>query len=97
MGRQNYMTITVHDTVQIMFDEFIRIKGITKTADLNDVVEMYMLAKVEELYFERQSLPHYGYLLVGTRPSTDERRPDQTAIKQDRLAGVQPKGNLHQH
>lgn len=50
MGRQNYMTITVADTVQDMFNEFVTIKGITKTAALNDVLEMYMLAKDEELY-----------------------------------------------
>ena len=45
MGRQNYMTITVADTIQDMFNEFVAIKGITKTAALNDVVEMYMIAK----------------------------------------------------
>ncbi len=52
MGRQNYMTITVADTVQDMFNEFVASKGITKTAALNDVVEMYMIAKDEELYLE---------------------------------------------
>lgn len=52
MGRQNYMTITVADTIQDMFNEFVTIKGITKTAALNDVVEMYMIAKDEELYLE---------------------------------------------
>lgn len=52
MGRQNYMTITVADTIQNMFNEFVTIKGVTKTAALNDVVEMYMLAKDEELYLK---------------------------------------------
>lgn len=52
MGRQNYMTITVADTIQDMFNEFVLIKGITKTAALNDVIEMYMLAKDEKLYLE---------------------------------------------
>lgn len=52
MGRQNYMTITVAETIQDMFNEFVAIKGVTKTAALNDVVEMYMLAKDEELYFK---------------------------------------------
>lgn len=52
MGRQNYMTITVADTIQDMFNEFVATKGITKTAALNDVVEMYMLAKDEDLYFK---------------------------------------------
>lgn len=52
MGRQNYMTISVADTVQDMFNEFISKKGLTKTAALNDMVEMYMLAKDEPLYLE---------------------------------------------
>ena len=52
MGRQNYMTVTVADTIQDMFNEFVAIKGITKTAALNDVVEMYMIAKDEDLYLE---------------------------------------------
>lgn len=52
MGRQNYMTISVSDTVQDMFNDFVTKKGITKTAALNDVLEMYMLAKDEELYLE---------------------------------------------
>ncbi|MEY8001441.1 hypothetical protein AB8U03_14765 [Clostridium sp. Mt-5] len=52
MGRQNYMTITVADTIQDMFNEFVTIKGTTKTAALNDVLEMYMLAKDEDLYLK---------------------------------------------
>lgn len=52
MGRQNYMTITVSDTVQDIFSEFVAEKGITKTAALNDVLEMYMLAKDEDLYLK---------------------------------------------
>lgn len=52
MPRQNYMTISVADTVQDMFNEFVSIKGITKTSALADVLEMYMLAKDEELYAE---------------------------------------------
>ena len=31
MGRQNYMTITVADTVQEMFNDFVSEKGMTKT------------------------------------------------------------------
>lgn len=52
MGRQNYMTITVSDTVQDIFNEFVSEIGITKTSALNDVLEMYMLAKDEELYLK---------------------------------------------
>lgn len=50
MAKQNYMTIAVSDTVQDMFNEFVAAKEITKTSALNDVIEMYMLAKDEELY-----------------------------------------------
>lgn len=46
------MTITVADSVQEMFDEFVKRKNLTKTAALNDMVEMYMLAKDETLYLE---------------------------------------------
>lgn len=50
MPRQNFMTISVPDTIQDMFNEFIKEKEITKTAALSDVIEMYMMAKDEELY-----------------------------------------------
>lgn len=52
MGRQNYMTIAVAETVQDMFNEFVTKKEIKKTTALNDVLEMYMLAKDEDLYLE---------------------------------------------
>lgn len=52
MARQNFMTISVADTIQDMFNEFTNEKKITKTSALNDVIEMYMLAKDEELYFK---------------------------------------------
>lgn len=52
MARQNYMTISVADTIQDMFNEFVTKKGITKTSALNDVLEMYMLSKDEKLYLE---------------------------------------------
>ena len=52
MPRQNFMTISVPDTVQEMFNEFVRIKGVTKAAALTDVLEMYMLASDETLYLD---------------------------------------------
>ena len=52
MPRQNFMTISVPDTVQEMFNEFVRIKGVTKAAALTDVLEMYMLASDEILYLD---------------------------------------------
>lgn len=74
MGRQNYMTISVADTVQDMFNEFVTKKGITKTSALNDVLEMYMLAKDEELYLELKK----KYLRVeGVRNMIEDR--DSTA------------------
>lgn len=50
MPRKNYMTINVHDTIQQMFDEFVLKKQIAKTVALNDMLEMYMIAKDEDLY-----------------------------------------------
>ncbi len=52
MPRKNYMTINAFDTVQQMFDEFVSRKEIPKTVALNDMLEMYMLAKDEDLYLE---------------------------------------------
>ena len=52
MPRKNYMTINAHETVQQMFDEFVSIKETPKTVALNDMLEMYMLAKDEDLYFK---------------------------------------------
>ena len=52
MPRQNFMTISVPDTVPDMFNVFVRIKGVTKAAALTDVLEMYMLASDETLYLD---------------------------------------------
>lgn len=52
MPRKNYMTINAHETVQQMFDEFVARKETQKTIALNDMLEMYMLAKDEDLYLE---------------------------------------------
>jgi len=46
------MTINVHETVQDMFEEFVERRELTKTVALNDMLEMYMLAKDEPLYLE---------------------------------------------
>ena len=50
MPRKNYMTINAYETVQQMFDEFVSEKQIPKTVALNDMLELYMIAKDEELY-----------------------------------------------
>ena len=52
MPRLNYMTISAHETVQQMFDEFVARRGLTKTVALSDMLELYMLAKDEALYLE---------------------------------------------
>ena len=40
------------EKLQEMFNEFVRIKGVTKAAALTDVLEMYMLASDETLYLD---------------------------------------------
>lgn len=52
MPRKNYMTINANETVQQMFDEFVSVKQVTKTVALNDMLEMYMIAKDEDLYLK---------------------------------------------
>ena len=52
MPRKNYMTINAHETIQEMFDEFVLEKQIPKTVALNDMLELYMIAKDEDLYLK---------------------------------------------
>lgn len=52
MPRKNYMTINANETVQQMFNEFVECKELKKTVALNDMLEMYMLAKDEDLYLK---------------------------------------------
>lgn len=52
MPRKNYMTINAHETIQDMFDEFVLEKQIPKTVALNDMLELYMIAKDEDLYLK---------------------------------------------
>ncbi len=52
MPRQNYMTIAASNTIQAMFNEFVQIKGLTKTEAMNDMLELYMLASDEKVYLE---------------------------------------------
>jgi len=52
MPRKNYMTINAHETIQEMFEEFTTQRGLTKTVALNDMLEMYMIAKDEKLFLE---------------------------------------------
>ena len=52
MPRPNYMTMPVSDSIQRVFDRFVTTKGITKTAALADMLELYMLATDENLYLQ---------------------------------------------
>ncbi len=52
MPKQNFMTVAVPDSIQLIFDEFVKRKGITKNAALSDMFELYMLAQDENLYLE---------------------------------------------
>jgi hypothetical protein len=52
MGRPNYMSLYADERTQNIFDEFCRIKGITKTTALTEILDIYMLSQDEELYTE---------------------------------------------
>lgn len=61
MPRQNFISVPVSDSIQLIFDEFTKTKGTTKTAALSDMIELYMLATDEELYLKLKK----EYLRVG--------------------------------
>lgn len=52
MGRPGYISIGADERTMQVFDEFVRIKGITKTAALSDMMEIFMICQDEELYLE---------------------------------------------
>ena len=52
MARPGYMSIYADERTQQIFDEFVKIKGITKSAALTEMLEIYMLCQDEELYME---------------------------------------------
>lgn len=52
MGRPGYMSLYADERTQQIFDEFVRIKGITKSTALSEMLEIYMLCQDEELYLE---------------------------------------------
>ena len=77
MPRKNYMTINANETVQQMFDEFVRIRQITKIAALNDMLEMYMIAKDEDLYLE---LKHKYLNIEGIRQMIYDRDSNEAPV-----------------
>lgn len=52
MGRPGYLSLYADERTQQIFDEFVKIKGTTKSAALTEMLEIYMLCTDEELYLE---------------------------------------------
>lgn len=52
MGRPEYVSLYADKRTQRIFDDFVRIKGITKSTALSEMMEIYMLSQDEELYTE---------------------------------------------
>ena len=52
MGRPGYLSLYADERTQQIFDEFVKVKGITKTTALSEMIEIYMLCTDEDLYLE---------------------------------------------
>ena len=52
MGRPGYMSLYADERTQQIFDDFVRVKGITKSTALSEMLEIYMLCQDERLYLE---------------------------------------------
>ena len=52
MARPGYLSIYADERTQTIFDEFVKIKGISKSTALSEMMEVYMLAQDEQLYLE---------------------------------------------
>lgn len=52
MGRPGYMSLYADERTQQIFDDFVRVKGITKSTALSEMLEIYMLCQDEMLYLE---------------------------------------------
>jgi len=50
MPKQNFISVPVSNSVQAIFDDFVKELDITKTAALTDMIELYMIATDEDLY-----------------------------------------------
>lgn len=50
MGRPGYMSLYADEKTQRMFDEFTKVKGITKSTALSEMMEIYMISQDEQLY-----------------------------------------------
>lgn len=52
MGRPGYLSLYADERTQQIFDEFVKIKGVSKSTALTEMLEIYMLCTDEELYQE---------------------------------------------
>lgn len=52
MARPGYLSLYADERTQQIFDEFVKIKGTTKSTALTEMLEIYMLCADEELYME---------------------------------------------
>lgn len=52
MARPGYMSIYADEKIQKIFDEFTKEKGITKSAALTEMMEIYMISQDEDLYLD---------------------------------------------
>ena len=43
MGRPGYLSLYADERTQQIFDEFVKIKGTTKSTALSEMLEIYML------------------------------------------------------
>ena len=58
MGRPSHMSIYADERTQQIFDEFTKVKGITKSTALTEMLEIYMLSQDEKLYIELKKKYH---------------------------------------
>lgn len=76
MGRPGYLSIYADERTQQIFDEFVKIKGTTKSTALSEMLEIYMLCADEELYLELKK----KYLGVEVAKQALVQRTDVKAI-----------------
>lgn len=76
MGRPGYLSLYADERTQQIFDEFVKIKGTTKSTALAEMLEIYMLCTDEDLYLELKK----KYLGVEVAKQSLIQRTDSKAI-----------------
>lgn len=76
MGRPGYLSLYADERTQQIFDEFVKIKGTTKSTALTEMLEIYMLCTDEDLYLELKK----KYLGVEVAKQSLVQRTDSKAI-----------------